>query len=73
MRRPVWFHASRVGGVPVHWTPVTWQGWAVVAALTAGILGAMALWAATAPGRLIGVVCALVVATLAVAALTDGD
>ena len=73
MRMPTWFQASRVSGVPVHWTPVSWQGWVVVAALTAGMLGATVQWAATAPGRLVGAVSGLVAATIAVAALTDGD
>ncbi len=36
MSGPLWFRAKRYGW---GWTPVTWQGWAVMAAYMAVVLG----------------------------------
>ncbi len=38
MANVIWFRESRIGNVPVHWTPVSWQGWAITGLLTLGII-----------------------------------
>ena len=69
MKRPIWFKAESWGAVPVHWTPITWQGWAVIGAYIAALLGGLRLH--NSPTLLIVSECGFVIVMIGVAALTD--
>lgn len=69
MRRSIWFKATCVGRVPVHWTPVAWQGWAAVAVYVMALCLGLTLHRFPTP--LVLFQCSLVVTLVSVAALTD--
>lgn len=66
MKRPFWFKRHTL-----NWTPCTWQGWLIVAALT-GFLAFFALrYAPTSPGLVVvGALCAVAL-VVGIAVYTD--